>query len=412
MLQGLQQKIDYYYSPEGRKVLKKEQTSITVKIIETILSEAAAGDISDIHIEPHEEYVLVRFRIDGILYDVLRIEDLDVRKSLSSSIKAQASMHGDGTANKKAQDGRWSLEIGSEKIDFRISIFPVVNGEKVVMRIFRQNKAMYQLAEIGCDSQDLQMLKQFLTNKNGILFVTGPTGSGKTSTLYASLNHLNDPERNIVTLEDPVEFKFDRINQSQIDPTLGFDFSDGLRAILRQDPDIILVGEIRDVETAEIAIRASLTGHLVLTTIHTNDAPTAVTRLLDMGIEPFLIAASTSMIINQRLIRRMCQLCKKPIPIPDTLPAELELIRSENLRLYRPEGCDVCNNMGYKGRLPVFEFLKTTDDIKQLILKKKSASEIRHYAIEHGMKTLVQDTVRTLRNELTSLDEVVRILSI
>lgn len=411
MIKNLQEQIDFLYTNPGRKQIKKEQTSLTQKIIEIILNNSIQSDVSDIHIEPHEEYLLVRFRIDGLLYDVLRIEDLLVRTSLTSSIRAQASMHGDGTALKKAQDGRWSLELGSEKIDFRISIFPVVNGEKVVMRIFRQNKAMFQLEQLGCAPHNLEDLKNFLMNKTGILFVTGPTGSGKTSTLYATINHLNRPDLNIVTLEDPVEFKFDRINQSQIDPNLNFDFSDGLRAILRQDPDVVLVGEIRDVETAEIAIRASLTGHLVLTTIHTNDAPTAVTRLIDMGIEPFLIAASSSMIINQRLIRKMCQLCKTPIPMPPVLPPDLEELRTSGIILYKPEGCEACNGMGYQGRLPVFEFLKTTEEIKKLILHKRSASDIRNKAIEEGMVSLTKDAIRILREERTSYEEVLRIMS-
>ncbi len=411
ILSSMQQELNFYYTPDGKKQLKKSQKPMTIHVVDLIVKYALKVDVSDIHIEPHDEYMLVRFRVDGVLYDVLKIDDLDVRGSLCSSIRAQAAMHGDGTAKKKAQDGRWSIDVTGQRVDFRISVFPLVFGEKIVMRIFRQNKTAYIVENIGMTHEDSDQLKSFLMNKTGVLFVTGPTGSGKTSTLYAALNHITKPDINIVTLEDPVEYKFDRINQSQIDTTLGFDFSDGLRAVLRQDPDVIFVGEIRDVETSEIAVRASMTGHLVLTTIHTNDAATAITRLIDMGIEPFLLAGTASLIVNQRLLRRVCPLCKKSVSLPQILPKELECIRAENILVYEASGCDMCNETGYQGRVAVFELLRTNEKINRLILEKASAAEIRKQAIQNGMKTLTQDAVRLLKEEKTTLSEVIKIVA-
>ncbi|MBU1864464.1 MAG: GspE/PulE family protein [Candidatus Omnitrophica bacterium] len=407
---SLQEDVNFLFSPKGMKEQKKTGDSITILVISKILSYALLMNTSDIHVEPHDEFLMVRFRIDGVLYEVLKIEEYELRNSMVSAILTQASMFADGSVRKKPQDGRWSTEIEGERVDARLSTIPVMHGEKLVMRLFRQNKASFAIGDLGCSEACGEIYKSFLTNKTGIVFVTGPTGSGKTTTLYAAINHLNNATRAISTLEDPVEFSFPGVNQSQIDLTAGFDFTSGLRSLLRQDPDIMLVGEIRDVETSEIAIRASLTGHLVLTTIHTNDAPTAITRLIDMGIAPFLLSATASLIINQRLVRKVCTQCKAPTNLPDVLPPELEPLRSTDIWLFKPQGCEACANTGYLGRSPVFEFLKTSDTMSKLILQKASTGEIREQAIRDGMVTLVQDGMRLLKEEKTTLEEILSLV--
>ncbi len=412
MFESLREDFSSLFTPKVQKAIRKEGSSITLKVIEKVLIHAIRNNISDIHIEPHEGYLIIRFRKDGILYDALKIEEYEVRENLVSSIRAQAGIVGDGARVKRAVDGRWSIDFGGEVVDFRLSFFPLVNGEKLVMRIFRQSKVVYDLDNLGMNDKELSELKEFLLRKNGIIFVTGPTGSGKTTTLYSIINYLNKPEINISTLEDPVEFKFDRINQTQIDAAGGFDFPDGLRALLRQDPDIILVGEVRDALTAEIAIRASLTGHLVLTTLHTNDAPTVVSRLIDMNIEPFLITSTAMLVINQRLVRKLCELCKEPTVIPDYLPSKLDILRTKEIMPYKAVGCEVCGGFGYLERVPVFEFLCVDDNMRHLILKKSSYSEIKKYAIENGMKTLMEDAVALLENGDTTIDEIISVIDI
>lgn len=409
-MQKIQEQYDYYLTKEGQKELKKESMSFTLKLIEIILNGALSNNVSDIHLEPQQAYVNVRFRRDGVLHEVLRIDDFEAQEALMSSIKAQASMFSDGSSKRKPQDGRWSHFLGGEQVDFRISTVPVINGEKMVLRIFRGNRSDLSINDIGAPEELVNAIRDFTAHKTGIVFVTGPTGSGKTTTLYAVLNTINRPEINIVTLEDPVEYKLERINQSQIDVKSGFDFASGLRALLRQDPDVVFVGEIRDKETAEICLRSSLTGHLVLTTVHTNDAATAITRLLDMNIPPFMIAAAPSLIINQRLLRKLCDDCKQTAPLPDKLPRELEKLHDEGVSVAVPKGCSTCAGTGYNGRIGVFEYIVTSNKIRDLVINKASTEDIRKTAIEGGMKTLMQDAVRILRTGETSIEEVFKIL--
>lgn len=412
MKTDLKERIDFYYTNAGRKELRKEKQVLTIKVLELILNEAISNNASDVHMEPMENVLLIRFRVDGILHHVLSIDDIEVRDGLINSIKAHASMHSDGSAKRKPQDGRWGTQFGDEMVDFRLSTFPVVNGEKLVMRILRQNTALFSLDAIGMSEEAQRDFSAFLEKKSGVVCVTGPTGSGKSTTLYAALNHLNQSDKNILTLEDPVEFKIKGINQSCIDPSCGFDFADGLRAALRQDPDIVFVGEVRDSITAEICMRASMTGHLLLTTLHTNDAPTAFTRLIDMGIEPFLIAASPTMVINQRLVRTLCDECKAPVQIETSeIPESLKGLTENNVTFYEARGCDSCGGTGFKGRRPVFEYMMTNDELKKMIVKRASSSEIRKCAMQNGMYPIEKDIFRLLQEGVTTLAEVIQIMN-
>lgn len=396
------------------KALESAEQAPIVKLTNLLIFEAVKAEASDIHIEPQEKKVVVRYRIDGVLR-VFKELPVSVRDSLIARIKILANM--DISERRRPQDGRIRVKVRGKRIDLRVSTVPTVYGEKVVMRI--QDAERYlnvRLEDLGFEPSDLEKYRRNIWKPWGMILVSGPTGSGKTTTLYASLMERNHPDVNIMTAEDPVEVAIPGINQVQINERIGLTFANVLRAFLRQDPDIILVGEIRDTETAEIAIRASLTGHLVFSTVHANDAPTTVTRLIDMGIEPFLVGSSLLMVVAQRLIRKLCPKCKEEAHIPKDVMLKIGLIKdpSEEVKVYKAHegGCEYCNYTGYKGRTAVHEILEVDDEIKTLIIRGATHDQIREKAIEKGMKTLYQDGLIKVRKGITSIEEVNRVLAV
>jgi len=390
------------------------------KIVAVILRHAIEGRASDVHIEPIEDNVKVRFRVDGILYTSL-ILPKDIQLAVVSRIKILSNLKIDET--RVPQDGRFHTVVGGKKIDFRVSTFPTVGGEKVVLRILDPSAGLKDFAQLGLQGHNLETLKTNIKQPFGMILVTGPTGSGKTTTLYAILNELNQEGVNIVSLEDPVEYYIQGINQSQIRPEINYTFASGLRHILRQDPDIIMVGEIRDEETANLAIHAALTGHIVLSTLHTNDAIGAIPRLVDMGIGPFLLPSSLNLIIAQRLTRRLCPDCKKEIAVS---PQATRVIKEEIAKLspeqqknlsaeepfktYRPVGCKFCGGKGTKGRVALFEILEMTPQLEEIINKDLSESKIKEEAKRQGMITMKQDGVIKVLQGLISFEEMLRVV--
>ncbi len=383
-----------------------------VKLANGLIYEAVSMGASDIHIEPFEKKVLVRYRVDGVLriYHELPI---NVKDSLTARYKIMANL--DIAEKRKPQDGRIRIKIENKKIDLRVSTVPTVYGEKVVMRIQEAEKYLnVRLEDLGFEPDDLEKFRRAIWKPWGMILVTGPTGSGKTTTLYSALMERNQPDVNIMTAEDPVEVAIPGINQVQVNERIGLTFSNVLRAFLRQDPDIILVGEIRDYETGDIAIRASLTGHLVFSTLHTNDAPTTVTRLTDMGIEPFLVGSSLILIVAQRLIRKLCPSCKVPHDIPKEALVRMGLIGSvdESVVVYKAseKGCETCNYTGYKGRTAVHEIMEIDEELRKAIIKGETADDIRDLAIKKGMRTLYQAGLVKVKKGITSLEEINRVL--
>jgi len=377
-----------------------------VKLANLIIMQAVKDKASDIHIEPSEDKVLIRYRIDGVLHEVQTIPKY-LQSALTSRIKIMAKM--DIAETRNPQDGRIQLKMESKDLDLRISTFPTVNGENLVLRILDKSSLLLGLAELGFAKKDELDFDRLIRRPNGIVLVTGPTGSGKTTTLYAAISTINSIEKNIITIEDPVEYEIPLIRQTQINPKAGLTFANGLRSILRQDPDIIMVGEIRDKETAEIAIQASLTGHLVFSTLHTNDAPSALTRLIDMGIEPFLIASSIIGILAQRLVRVICPKCKEKYMPSDAVLKDLGL--AEKIELYRgkSEGCMSCKGTGFSGRVGIFELLVMNDELKNMVTAKASANEIRKKAIQSGMRILFDDGIEKVKTGVTTAEEVLRV---
>ena len=379
-----------------------------IKLINLILFQAVKERASDIHIEPFQKELKVRYRIDGILY-----QRLDPPKRYQSAIvsrlKVMAKM--DIAEKRLPQDGRIPIKIADKDIDIRVSIIPTTFGERVVLRLLDKQSLLLGMGEIGLSPDKHQTLQDLISRSNGILLVTGPTGSGKTTTLYAALSQINSPDKNIITIEDPVEYQLWGIGQIQVNPKIGLTFAHGLRSVLRHDPDVILVGEIRDAETAEIAIQAALTGHLVFSTLHTNDAASAATRLVDMEIEPFLVASVVRAIVAQRLIRVICSECKEGyVPEPEMLK-EVG-ITPEQLKggkVYRGKGCPACSGTGYRGRTGIYEILLVSETIRQLIMKKADSVSIGRQAVEEGMKTLREDGARKIVEGITALEEVVRV---
>lgn len=385
-----------------------------VKLANLIIYEAVRRGASDIHIEPQEHRVIIRFRVDGVLR-IYKDFPSSVKDGLITRVKIMAGM--DISEKRKPQDGRIRVSIQGKKIDLRVNTVPTVYGEKIVMRIQEAEKYLkVKLEDLGFEPDELQKYRKAIWKPWGMILVSGPTGSGKTTTLYASLMERNTPDINIMTVEDPVEVAIPGINQVQVNERIGLTFANVLRAFLRQDPDIILVGEVRDSETAEIAIRASLTGHLVFSTIHANDAPTTVTRFVDMGIEPFLVGSSLILVVAQRLIRKLCPRCKEEAKLPKDVLLQLGLINdpSEEITIYkaREGGCEYCNNTGYKGRTAVHEILEVDEDIKTLIIRGANHDEIRKKAIEKGMRTLYQNGLIKVKKGLTSIEEVNRVLAV
>ncbi len=382
-----------------------------IKLVNLIFSDALKRGASDIHLEPYEKEYRVRFRIDGVLYESMR-PPLKLRDAIISRIKIMAKL--DISERRLPQDGRIKAKMKVQgkikELDFRVSSLPTLFGEKVVLRLLDKDNLMLDMTRLGFEVDSLKRFERNIIKPYGIILVTGPTGSGKTNTLYSSISRLNSPETNIMTAEDPVEFNLNGINQVQMKEQIGLTFASTLRAFLRQDPNIILVGEIRDFETAEIAIKAALTGHLVLSTLHTNDAPSTINRLMNMGIEPFLVSTSLNLICAQRLIRRICSECKTEITsVPQALvEIGFTLEEAETIQLYRGEGCMTCNNTGYKGRVGLYEVLEASDDIKELVLCGASAVEIKQKAMEEGMISLRQSGLFKIRAGVTSVEEVLR----
>ncbi len=382
-----------------------------VRLVNLILTDALKRAASDIHIEPYEKLFRVRFRIDGILYEIMN-PPLKLKDAIASRIKILAKL--DIAEKRLPQDGRIKIKMrfqGKPKeLDYRVSTLPTLYGEKIVLRLLDKENLMLDMTKLGFEKSSLKWFEEAIFSPYGMVLVTGPTGSGKTNTLYSAISRINTSETNIMTAEDPVEFQLTGINQVQMKESIGLNFAAALRSFLRQDPNIVLVGEIRDFETAEIAIKAALTGHLVLSTLHTNDAPSTINRLMNMGIEPFLVATSVNLIVAQRLIRRICQKCKEveDVPVQALLNVGFSESEAPNIQLYKGRGCEACNQRGYKGRVGLFEVMKITEDVRELILSGASAIELRRKALEEGMISLRHSGLQKIREGVTTIEEVVR----
>lgn len=400
-----------FSTAEDSDIVSMSAEAPVIKLVNHILYQAVKQGASDIHIEPYEKELNVRFRIDGVLYGVMsppkRIQD-----ALISRLKIMSNLN---IAEKRVpQDGRIDLRIAGKPVDIRVSILPVQFGERVVMRLLDKSRSFSKLSDIGFSDRDRKVITHAIAQPNGIIYITGPTGSGKTSTLYAILGELNKPDVNIITVEDPVEYQMKGIGQVQVISKIGMTFAAALRSILRQDPDIVMIGETRDQETAQIAIQAALTGHLVLSTLHTNSAPASITRLLDMGVEGYLIASSLELVIAQRLVRKLCPLCKKQYtPTPEELATiGLEQKNVVGVTFYEAVGCEECTQTGYKGRLAIFEMMEMTSAMAKLVMERADTSLLRQQAIKDGMTLLVQDGVRKIEEGLTTIPEVLSVATV
>jgi type IV pilus assembly protein PilB len=392
-----------------QEIQKTVEDAPVVKLVNFILSDAVKKRASDIHIEPYEREFRVRYRIDGVLYEVLK-PPFKLKNAIASRIKILSSL--DIAERRLPQDGRIKLKLGKKReMDYRVSVMPTLYGEKIVLRLLDKSSLEVEMTKLGFEKQQLDEFKDAIYQPYGMVLVTGPTGSGKTTSLYSAIAELNKTTDNISTAEDPVEYSFPGINQVQMKEEIGLTFAASLRSFLRQDPDIIMVGEVRDYETAEIAIKAALTGHLVLSTLHTNDAPSTVSRLLNMGIEPFLVSSSLNLVIAQRLARRICDNCREEVKVnPKVLldaGAKKEMING--FKLYKGKGCDQCSNIGYRGRIALYEVMPIRDEVKELILRGASSIELRKEAMRFGMKTLRQSGLSKARDGITTLEEVLRV---
>ncbi len=400
---------------------REERDNMIIKIVDLLLKYAYQNKASDIHLEPYEKKVLIRYRIDGILQDVLDIPK-DLYEYILTRIKILSKMRTD--EHRAAQDGKMKYDAGDEKLDIRVSVVPVTQGETVVMRLLSARSRQFGLTDLGMHERDLKKVKQAIKHPHGMILVTGPTGSGKTTTLYAILKILNSRQVNIATIEDPVEYDIEGISQIQVNTKTNLTFAKGLRSIVRQDPDIIMVGEIRDEETAGIAINSALTGHLVLSTLHTNDAATTLPRLLDMDVEPFLVASTINVVVAQRLVREICQKCRTSTEVSkdhrhliDNSPfigktlAKLGYKDLKGLRFYKGTGCPICANTGYSGRIGIFEVLEMDEEIKQAVLDNASSDEIAAIARKNGMTTMMEDGLDKVVKGITTLEEVLRVTS-
>jgi type IV pilus assembly protein PilB len=382
-----------------------------VRLVNVVLMSAIQKGASDIHIEPYEKELRVRYRIDGILYNIMA-PPMKFRDAIVSRVKIMSKL--DIAEKRLPQDGRIKIRFNEsgvpKEIDFRVSVLPTLFGEKIVMRLLDKDKLMLDMTRLGFEAESLEKFERAILRPWGMVLVTGPTGSGKTNTLYSSIAKINTPETNIMTAEDPVEFNLAGINQVQVKESIGLNFAAALRSFLRQDPNIILVGEIRDFETAEIAVKAALTGHLVLSTLHTNDAPSTINRLMNMGIEPFLVASSVHLICAQRLVRRVCSNCKQPHPMqpPSLIQAGFTQEDANKVTPMKGKGCDRCNGTGYKGRVGLYEVMEVTEELRELILVGASGLELRRKAIDEGMITLRNSGLRKVKEGVTTVEEVVR----
>ena len=393
------------------ELAKASEDAPVVRLVNVLLVDSLRRGASDIHVEPYEKDFRIRFRIDGVLYDVMH-PPMKMRDPLISRLKIMAKL--DISEKRLPQDGRIKIKVKidnrSRELDFRVSTLPTLFGEKVVLRLLDKDKLMLDMTKLGFEEKSLEMFKRNISKPYGMVLVTGPTGSGKTNTLYSALQSLNTPETNIMTAEDPVEFNLPGINQVQMKEQIGLNFAAALRSFLRQDPNIVLVGEIRDFETAEIAIKAALTGHLVLSTLHTNDAPSTISRMVNMGIEPFLVATSVNIIQAQRLIRRICKDCKEEHKLPTEALVEIGFSEADakKIKTYKGKGCGTCNGTGYKGRVGLYEVMEVTDELRELIIIGASAIELRKRAVELGMITLRESGLYKLREGITTIEEVVK----
>jgi type IV pilus assembly protein PilB len=411
----LDQLVKDYYDPE---TLKEDKDMSIIKIVDLLLQHGYNSKSSDIHIEPRTNDIEVRFRMDGVLYKILDIPK-DMLEPILSRVKILAKMRTD--EHRGAQDGKFKYRSAGESFDVRVSVVPVSEGENLVMRVLSQKSSQMSLASLGIPAVSLEKISRAAKLPQGMILVVGPTGSGKTTTIYEILKILNRPEVNIATIEDPVEYSVEGISQIQVNPKTNLTFAQGLRAIVRQDPDIIMVGEIRDNETAGIAINSAMTGHLVLSTLHSNDAATTLPRLLDMGIEPFLVSSTVNIVIAQRLVRLICEKCRYSYELKEELETiskiaglqeKLEEIsgkKPEKIRLYKGSGCKICNNSGYSGRIGIYEVLEIDDIIKELIIKKSFSDEIEEAAIKNGMTTMLHDGIEKALNGATTVMEVIRV---
>ena len=415
---NLQKAFESFFPEEAGSVTKTiAQNAPTAKIVDILIRYAYQDKTSDIHIEPQEEDSLVRFRIDGILQDVLKLPK-NIHDQVVTRIKVLSRLRTD--EHLSPQDGKLTIKLDEEALDIRVSIVPIVEGEKIVMRLLSSKQRQFSLVDLGMSESDLEKLNRAMNKSYGMILSTGPTGSGKTTSIYSILKILNSREKNITTIEDPVEYRIKGVNQIQVNTKTNLTFASGLRSILRQDPNIIFVGEIRDSETASIAVNAALTGHLVVSTLHTNDAATALPRLVDMDIEPYLVASTVNVIIGQRLVRKICDMCKSSVNIsPKDLSINLspEMIRKNfgpktPLTIYIGKGCKVCHFTGYSGRLGVYEVLEVTKEIRKLINIKADADVIIKQAILDGMTSMLDDGLRKVAKGTTTIEEVLRVTKV
>jgi type IV pilus assembly protein PilB len=387
---------------------KEAQEAPTIRFVNLILGDAIRKRASDIHLEPYEKVFRVRYRIDGVLHDMMN-PPKQMEAAILSRVKIMANL--DIAERRLPQDGRVSVKFQNREIDLRVSSLPTIFGEKIVMRVLDKTGTVLDLARLGFDGDDLARFKKVITTPYGMILVTGPTGSGKSTTLYAAISTINHPDINIITAEDPVEYNIPGINQVLVREDIGYSFASALRAFLRQDPDVILVGEMRDLETAQIAIRAALTGHLVFSTLHTNDAPSTVTRLQDMGIPPFLISSSLLMVIGQRLVRRICLECREAVSVPVSALIDIGFPpdEAESVQIYTGKGCSACAQTGFKGRIAVHEVMWLTPEVQEAIVRQRPASELKELAVKGGMRTLRQSGLHKVATGLTTIDEVLRV---
>jgi len=393
---------------EPADLLDASDEAPIIRLVNSMLYQAVNQKASDVHVEPFEKDIVVRYRIDGILYNVLNLPK-PIQPSIISRVKVMGGMN---IAEKRLpQDGRIRIKIAGRDVDIRVSVVPASHGERIVMRLLDKTSILLKLEDIGFLGDKLEIFTRLIHNPHGIILLTGPTGSGKTTTLYAALTRINSPDKNIITVEDPIEYQIKGIGQIQVNPKINLTFANGLRSIVRQDPDVIMVGEIRDLETAEIAIQASLTGHLVFSTLHTNDSAGAITRLIDMGIEPFLVSSSVLAIMAQRLVRTGCHSCRVPYAPSDDELKGLGIQREDlrGKRLYKAVGCSECMGTGYAGRTGIFELLVVNEDIRSLIMRQSDSSTIKKMAIKRGMLTLRQDGIQKVVNGITTTEEMVRV---
>lgn len=399
------------------KVKEEEilQNAPAAKIVQSLISRAVREEASDVHIEPAEEEIIVRFRIDGVLKKVISLP-IEILPSIVSRVKILSGMKIDET--RLPQDGRFQINLDQSEVDFRVSTFPTVNGEKIVMRILDKSGGVLSMEQLGIRGSAFQKLDDNIHKAHGMILVTGPTGSGKTTTLYAVIQKLMSVTTNIVTLEDPVEYRIASINQGQVRSDIGFTFASGLRSILRQDPNIIMIGEIRDIETADMAVHSALTGHIVLSTLHTNDAAGAIPRLIDMKVEPFLINSSLNAVVAQRLCRKICEDCKEEIQIEPTVKEEIEKElkklpdnekQPDQIKLFKGKGCGTCDKTGYHGRIGIYEVLVLTNEMKELVNNRASGTTISETAIKGGMVTMKQDGILKALNGVTTIEEIWRV---